>query len=137
MIEIPFYIPRTRYIEKIRPFSGSRIIKVLTGQRRTGKSYLFYQLMDEIRKQDEKANILYINTEFAEWRQIARAEDLYGYVRAKQVRGKHNYLFIDEIQEIERFEEAVKSLFAESRWDIYITGSNARLLSGELATYLA
>jgi predicted AAA+ superfamily ATPase len=138
MIEtFPDYIPRPLYVEKIKPYIGSHIIKVLTGQRRTGKSYILYQLVDEIRKGGKDPNIIYINTELAEFKELRTAEELYGFIKTKQKKRKGNYVFIDEIQEVDRFEEAVKSLFAEGAWDIYITGSNSRLLSGELATYLA
>ncbi|MDR1972331.1 MAG: ATP-binding protein [Treponema sp.] len=137
MIEtFPGYIPRLLYVEKIRPYIGSHIIKVLTGQRRTGKSYILYQLVDEIRKDSKEANIVYINTELAEFKGLRGAEELYGFIKSKQKKGKAHYVFIDEIQEVDRFEEAVRSLFAEGVWDIYFTGSNSRLLSGELATYL-
>jgi predicted AAA+ superfamily ATPase len=137
METIPKYIPRDLYIERIQPFIGSHIIKVLMGQRRVGKSYILYQLMDEIRKGDIRANIIYINTEFAEFRQIKTSVDLYDFIAARLRGNQGTYVFIDEIQEIPAFEEAIKSLFAEERCDIYITGSNARLLSGELATHLA
>jgi predicted AAA+ superfamily ATPase len=137
METIPKYIPRNLYFEKIRPFIGSHIIKVLTGQRRAGKSYVLYQLMDEIRKSHARANIIYINTEFAEFRQIKTDADLYDFVSSRLTAGQKNFVFIDEIQEIADFEQAVRSLYAEEKCDIYFTGSNAHLLSGDLATYLA
>jgi predicted AAA+ superfamily ATPase len=114
----------------------SHIIKVLTGQRRVGKSYILFQLMDEIRKDDGEANLVYINTELAEFRELKTHVDLYDFIAARLVAGKPNYVFIDEIQEIAEFERAVKSLFAEDRADLYITGSNSHLLSGDLATFL-
>jgi len=138
MIEtIPQYIPRPLYMEQIRPYIGSHIIKVITGQRRSGKSYIIYGLMDEIKKDKPKSTILYINTELAEYRDIKNEKDLYAYIRSRLKKGKNNYVFIDEIQEIAGFENALKSLFAEGMADLYITGSNSHLLSGELATYLS
>jgi predicted AAA+ superfamily ATPase len=131
------YISRDSYIRHLRPYIGSHIIKVLTGQRRAGKSYILYQLIDEIQKADPGANVVYVNTEFAEYRHIRTDADLYEFVESRFKTGRANYVFIDEIQEIARFEQAVRSLFAEETWDIYCTGSNARLLSGDLATYLA
>ncbi|GHU85209.1 ATPase [Spirochaetia bacterium] len=131
------YIPRNSYIERIRPFMRSHIIKVLVGQRRVGKSYILFQLMDEIKKDDGEANLVYINTELVEFRDLKTHVDLYDFVAAHLVAGKPNYVFIDEIQEIAEFERAVKSLFAEDRADLYITGSNSHLLSGNLAPFLA
>ncbi|MDR3283991.1 MAG: ATP-binding protein [Treponema sp.] len=130
-------IIRKAYTERVQPYIGSHIIKILTGQRRTGKSYILYQLMEEIKKTGPDANLIYINTEFAEFRDIQDGRDLYEYVSARLQSGKANYVFIDEIQEIAGFEQGMKSLFAEEKCDLYCTGSNAHLLSGELATYLA
>jgi predicted AAA+ superfamily ATPase len=131
------YIPRDSYIRRIRPYIDSHIIKALTGQRRAGKSYILYQLIDELRKTRPGANIVYVNTEFAEFAHIKTHDDLYKFASSRFKAGCGNYIFIDEIQEISRFEQALRSFFAEETWDIYITGSNARLLSGDLATYLA
>lgn len=132
------YIRREKYIEKIRPFIDKNIIKVLTGQRRVGKSYIIYQLMDEIRESVNNANIIYINCELEEFRGIKTSKDLYDHIQSKLVEDKSlNYLFIDEIQEIESFQDTLRSLLAEKKCDIYCTGSNANLLSGELATFLS
>jgi predicted AAA+ superfamily ATPase len=138
MIEtVPKYIPRPLYIERIKPYIGSHIIKVITGQRRAGKSYIIYGLIDEIKKEKPKSHIIYINTELAEFWNLKNGVDLYEYIASRLQKKKNNYVFIDEIQEIEGFENALKSLFAEGCADLYITGSNSRLLSGELATYLS
>jgi predicted AAA+ superfamily ATPase len=112
------------------------VIKVLTGQRRAGKSYILYQLMGEL-KEFAGTNVIYVNTEFADYRHIRTDTELYGFVNSRLKKRKKNYVFIDEIQEIRGFELALRSLFAEGRCDLYCTGSNAHLLSGELATYLA
>ncbi len=130
------YISREIYFEKIKPFIGKDIIKVLVGQRRVGKSYLFFQIMDEIQKQNSTANVLYINKELNEFEFLRTWQQLYDYIRSKAVAEQTNHIFIDEIQDISGFENALKSLVAEGGFDIYISGSNSKLLSGELASYL-
>lgn len=110
---------------------------MLVGQRRVGKSYLMLQLMDIIRHQDQKANIIYINKELFEHDTLRDYRDLMKTVNSQTNKEVNNYLFIDEIQDIENFEKAIRSLQAKGEHDIYITGSNAFLLSGELATYLS
>lgn len=132
------YFKRNLYIERISPFVNTQIIKVIVGQRRVGKSYLLYQIMDEIRARDPQADILYINKELFEFDDIKDYIDLIKYVRDKRKDTKQKcYLFIDEIQDIQYFEKALRTFFAEDGYDIYCTGSNANLLSGELATYLS
>ncbi|MBN2246872.1 MAG: ATP-binding protein, partial [Candidatus Aminicenantes bacterium] len=98
--------------------------------------FLLYQVMDEIRKVDKDAVIIYINRELYDFSALNTHEELYSYVKARTERKKKNYLFIDEIQTVSKFEHAIKSLLAEGNYDIYITGSNADLLSGEFATLL-
>jgi len=131
------YITRPVYTDRIKPFIGKQIIKVLTGQRRVGKSYIMFQLMDFIREENPSANIVYINCELEQFTHIQNSNDLNGYLRDKFPEETTNYLFIDEIQEIDSFQLTLRSLFAENKCDIFCTGSNARMLSGELATYLA
>lgn len=93
--------------------------------------------MDEIAKRDPESEITCINKELREFRELRDGENLYRYASAGKKAGRANALFIDEIQEIKGFEEALRSLLAKGGWDIYCTGSNAELLSGELATLLA
>ncbi len=131
------YIPRPLYFNKIEPFIGSGLIKVLTGQHRVGKSYVLLQLMDEIRKRNITATIIHINKEDYRFESIKNHSDLMAYLKSKTVEGSDHYLFIDEVQDIIDFELALRSLLSVDGWDIYITGSNATLLSGELATYLS
>ena len=131
------YIPRPEYIEKIKPFIGKDIIKVLVGQRRVGKSYLLFNLMDEIRKNHPKGSLIYINKEDYAFRDVRTWKDLYEFIKKEKGNRKFCYIFIDEIQEIEEFERALRSLLSEGTFDIFCTGSNARMLSGELATLLA
>ena len=131
------YIKRDIYIERIRPYIGKPIIKVLTGQRRIGKSYIMLQLCDEVKALDDKANVIYINCELEEFRKIRTSSGLYSHINRHLVVDKNNYLFIDEVQEIDSFQDALRSLLAEQKCDIYCTGSNANILSSELATYLS
>jgi predicted AAA+ superfamily ATPase len=112
-------------------------MKILVGQRRVGKSYLLYQLMDRISSLDPKGQQIYINKELHEFAAIRTAENLIAYVDSYRQSDRRLYLFIDELQEIDGFEKALRNFQAEGKIDIYGTGSNAKLLSGELATYLS
>jgi len=127
---------RPSYLNSIKPFIGKQIIKVLTGQRRTGKSYLMLQIIDFIKQNNAEANIISINKEEFEFDFIKNYTDLYNYVKEKSKETK-NYLFIDEIQEITEFEKAIRSLLHTGNYDIYCTGSNANMLSSDLATVLS
>lgn len=129
-------IKRTDYIKKIEPFIGKQIIKVLTGQRRVGKSYILLQILNRIKERIESPNIIYINMELEEFLTIKNHRDLLDYVNLNLNLSSQNFLFIDEIQEIESFQLAIRSLFADNKCEIFCTGSNAKLLSGELATEL-
>lgn len=129
------YINRPLYTERVRPFIGKQLIKVLTGQRRVGKSYILLQLMDVIKEQDPSAHIIHIDKEQLAFSAIRDSETLYEYV-CSQLGSSSNYLFIDEVQEITDFQLCLRSLLNENKCDIYCTGSNAKMLSGELATYL-
>lgn len=127
---------REKYLEKIKPYIGKNIIKVLTGQRRVGKTSLLKQIIDFIENEDSDTNPIYINKKLNTFKQIKTADDLFEYVTLKSKKGKVNYVFIDEVQEIENFEIAIRQLFAES-YDIFCTGSNAKMLSSDLATHLS
>lgn len=131
------YIKRPVYLEKIRPYIDKDIIKVIIGQRRVGKSYMLYQIMDEIITRHNHSQIIYVNKELDDFEKIRTYSDLLEYVKSKETGSGKKYLFIDEIQEIEGFEKALRSLQAKGDYDIYCTGSNAKLLSGELASYLS
>lgn len=130
-------IDRPIYTNRIMPFVGKGIIKVLTGQRRVGKSYILKQLQKVILEKEPEANIVYINMEFEEFRKIHNESDLFEYLKDKLPIDRSNYLFIDEIQDIDGFEHVLRSLQAKESCDIFITGSNAKMLSGELSTYLS
>lgn len=112
-------------------------IKVLTGQRRVGKSYLLFQLMEQILTEDSDAHIIYINREDLFFDFMKSSKELNDYVLENSRKDGRNYIFIDEIQDIVDFEKVLRSLLPDERNDIYITGSNARMLSGELATFLS
>ncbi len=130
------YKSRDIYIERISPYIDSNLIKVLVGQRRVGKSYIFFQLMEEIKKTNPSANIIYINKESYDFDSINDYRSLIEYVENNAVES-NNYLFIDEIQDIEQFEKALRHFSTSGKYDIYCTGSNAKLLSSEIATLLA
>lgn len=130
-------IKRTSYIDKIKPFIGKDLIKILTGQRRVGKSYLLKQLIQEIKETRSSVNIIYIDKELDEFSLITDSKNLHEYVVEHLLDGKENYLFIDEVQEIDSFQLCLRSLLNQKKCDIYCTGSNAAMLSGELATKLA
>lgn len=130
------YIPRPDYTKRIEPFIGKQIIKVLTGQRRVGKSYLMYQLMYLVREKYPASTVIYINCELEEFGHIRMHTDLLDYIRNIITDKGTFFLFIDEVQEIRSFEIALRSLLAEGACDIFCTGSNANMLSGELATFL-
>ena len=130
-------IKREQYISRIEPFIGRGIIKAFTGQRRVGKSYILFQLIQLIRDKEPDAPVVYINKEDLAFDSIRTASDLNAFVLARMDANRMNYIFIDEIQEIEEFEKALRSLLLKKNLDIYCTGSNANLLSGELATLLS
>lgn len=132
-------IPREDYIFKLKSFLDKPIIKVLVGMRRTGKSSLMRLIMSHLIDTGvDEQNIIYINKESLEFDFIKTYEDLYKYVKEnfKNISGK-KYLFIDEVQEIEYWEKAVNSFLAEDIADIIISGSNARIISSELASLLS
>lgn len=128
---------RKGYIDRIKPFMQKSVAKVLTGQRRVGKSFLLYQLIEEILGEEPDANIIYINLEDFAFSSLQTAEDLHSYIISHSKEKAKNYIFIDEIQDISGFEKVIRSLLLNEDNDIYITGSNAKMLSGELATYLS
>ena len=131
------YIERPLYIDRIKPYIGKSLIKVITGQRRVGKSCMLMQVRDLIMEKDPGTHIIFINKEQHEFAPITDHVTLLEYVGLHS-KGKGKVaLFIDEIQEIDSFEVALRDLSTRKKFDIYCTGSNARLLSGELATLLA
>jgi len=128
---------RNNYLKRIKPFVNKNIIKVLTGQRRVGKSSLLIQIKEEIRRSDKGSNIIYINKEDYEFNFIKDPNSLYNYVESKLSLKNNNYLLIDEIQDIYEFEKVLRHYQSKNNIDIYCTGSNAKMLSRELSTYLS
>lgn len=130
---------RNLYIDKIRPFIDKPVIKIITGMRRVGKSCLIKLIIEMLKQNPENKNaILYINKESLDFEFISDYRDLNRYVTKcfKGIKGK-KYLFVDEIQEIAEWEKAITSLFSQGNIDIYVTGSNAHLLSSEIATLIS
>ena len=130
-------IKREHYTDKVLNYIGKGLIIVLTGQRRVGKSCIMKCAMEVLKEQDKDANIIYINKEYAEFRTLKNDLDLSDYVSTQLKAKRKNYLFIDEVQDIESFENTLRDLQAREVCDIVITGSNAKMLSSELATYLS
>lgn len=133
-------ITRELYLEKLRPFMDTPVVKVFTGVRRCGKSVLLELVQDELRQKGiSTANILALNFESAADTRVRSCQSVLEAVSAqKKAAGTGRlYLFFDEIQELDGWETLVNSLLIDIDVDIYLTGSNARMLSGELATYLA
>lgn len=126
---------RQTYIDKIENYLGKDFIIVLVGQRRVGKSYTLKMIRD-LKEQDGNNNIIYIDKEKAEFDFIKTYQDLNEYIKSKYVRGKMNYILVDEIQDIEQFERTVRSYYSEPDAEVIITGSNAKMLSGDLSTLI-
>lgn len=132
-------IKRERYMGQIRPFIGKDLVKVLTGIRRCGKSVMLELIQDELVSTGiSHEQFISINLEQLENAHLCTAQTLHAKLRQRidKINGKA-YLFLDEIQEVSDWEQCINSLRVDADCDIYITGSNAKLLSGELATYLA
>jgi uncharacterized protein len=127
---------RDTYIGKIKAFMGSPIVKVMIGHRRVGKSFILFQLIELIKSEDNNANIIYINKEDIEFIDIISYRELHDYISIRLVGDRKNYIFIDEVQEIADFNIAIRSLALDDNNDIYITGSNSRIFSGDLANEL-
>ena len=131
-------VVRENYLKKIRPFYNSELIKVLLGIRRCGKSVLMKQIMQEIKTSGVKEEqIIYINFEDFQFKELCTAGALYEYIKERRVNEERYYLFFDEIQMVTEFERVINSFRATWDVSIFVTGSNSKLLSGELATYLS
>ena len=131
-------IARETYLTKLRNWRDKQVIKVITGIRRCGKSTMFTLFINELLKEGIASDqIIQINLEDIEYEDLLDYRSLYSYVKERLVPGKMTYIFLDEIQNCLDFQRAVDSLFIQPDTDIYITGSNAFMLSGELATMLS
>ncbi len=132
-------LKREIYLSRIRGFYDSNLVKILVGIRRCGKSVILKQIMDELREKDVDENhIIYVNFEFIEFEELQNYKKLNEYIKEKIVDKNKYYVFLDEIQKVEKFEDVVNSLRASiENISIFITGSNSKLLSNELSTVLS
>ena len=131
-------VERTEYLESIKAWREEQVIKVVTGIRRCGKSTLLKQYRDFLIGDGvSPEQIIFINFEELENEELQDYHKLYDYITERLVRDKYTYIFLDEIQKVDSFEKVVDSLYVKDNTDIYITGSNAYMLSGELATLLS
>lgn len=130
-------IERTNYIEKLLGWKDEQVIKVVTGIRRCGKSTLLRQYQDALRQRGvSNEQIISINFEELENEPLLDYHALYDHIKARLCGGRMTYIFLDEIQKVPFYEKAVDSLYVKENTDIYLTGSNAYMLSGDLATLL-
>ena len=127
-------IERKKYIKKLASAIGTPDIKVITGIRRSGKSKLLEALASCINKNISNANIIKINFNLLEFENLKEYHQLHTYIEDRYIKGANNFIMIDEVQMCEGFEKAINSLHTSEKYDIYITGSNAFLLSSDLAT---
>lgn len=130
-------IERPIYLDRIIRQLNRGMILVLVGQRRVGKSYILKSIADWISSNRLKSNVVFIDKEFDSYSFIKNAEDLYAFAIEKLPAGGDNYLLIDEVQDIEHYENALRSLYAEGRCQIVVTGSNAYMFSSEISTKLS
>ena len=130
-------IARPAYLNTIRPFMGKNIIKVLVGVRRCGKSTLLMLIRDELTTAGvDPSSMTYINFESAKASNLRTAETLQAYLDKRIKPGEKHYAFFDEIQQVEGWEQALAAFMVDYDIDLYVTGSNAHLLSSDLATYI-
>lgn len=127
-------IERKQYLDKMINVIGTPDIKVITGVRRCGKSKLLDAFKEYIEENIPDNNIIHINFNLPEYEHLLEYRPLYDYINSQYVKGKENFVFIDEVQMCNDFEKAINGLHATEKYDIYITGSNAFLLSSDLAT---
>lgn len=131
-------IERKEILEDLISLKDKNLIKVITGIRRCGKSTIFEIFQNFLKEQGvEEEQIITVNLEDGDFREIRTSKELYHYVTNKLIKDKKNYVFLDEVQQINNFQEGVDWLYVKKNVDLYITGSNAFLLSGELATLLS
>jgi predicted AAA+ superfamily ATPase len=130
-------IPREEYLERLRNLKHKKLIKIVTGIRRCGKSTVLEMFRDELLDNGVEENqIIFINFEDYENKSLRNPESLYDYIK-QRLTSKMNYIFLDEIQRVEDFPEVVDSLYIKDNVDLYLTGSNSSLLSSEIATLIS
>lgn len=132
-------LKREKYLSKIRGFYDSDLVKVLVGIRRCGKSIILKQIMEELKERKiNDDHLIYINFEFIEYEELLDYKKLNKFIKEKVIDEKRYYIFLDEIQKVDRFEDVINSLRASlSNLSIFVTGSNSKLLSNELSTVLS
>ena len=128
-------IERKQYLDKLRRIKGTPDIKVITGVRRSGKSELMKSFIRLLKEEEPGANIVFLDLLLHENENLLDKESLYERVKNSYCPNAKNYLLIDEVQRCHKFEEAVNWIYAEHKYEIYLTGSNAFMLSSDLATY--
>lgn len=131
-------IERVAYLNKLIALKDKQLIKVITGVRRCGKSTLMEMFQDYLKKNDiDDEQIIAINLEDYDFYELRNPQTLYRYVKERMIKGKKLYVFLDEIQHVENFPDVVNSLFIKKEIDLYLTGSNAYMLSSEIATFIS
>lgn len=130
-------INRELYMNKLIAYKDTEFIKIITGIRRCGKSSLLKLFMEKILEENKTANVIYMNFESFEFDDITNYKDMYNKIKEKINKKEKNYILLDEVQRIKEWEKAVNALTVDFNSDIYITGSNAYLLSSELSTFLS
>lgn len=127
-------IVREDYIDRLTSVKNTQDIKVITGVRRSGKSEILKDFVKYIKKEDKKSNVVYINLQDLDFEELLDYHKLNDYILSNYDKKKNNYLMIDEVQLCHDFEKTINSIHSKSIFDIYVTGSNAFLLSSDLAT---
>lgn len=131
-------IERKEYLEKLIGFKDKHLIKIITGIRRCGKSTLFEIFQNYLFENNvDKSQIITINFEDVDYEELTNYKALYDYISSRLIPDKMNYIFLDEIQNVSDFQKAIDSLFIKKNVDLYLTGSNAYMLSGEISTLLS
>ena len=129
-------LTRKYYADKVDSWIGKGNIIVLVGPRRVGKSYILKDFIERHSK-EEDINVIYVDKEKKGFKSIKTKDDLDNYIESLYMPGKHNCILVDEVQQIEKFEESICSWYTEDNTDVIITGSNSKMLSGDLSTLLA
>ena len=125
---------KREYLDNLINIIGTPDIKIITGVRRSGKSKLLEEFQKYIKNNIENYNIIFINFNSLEYENLQEYHELNNYVESRYIEGMKNFVLIDEVQMCEGFEKTINSLHASEKYDIYVTGSNAFLLSSDLAT---
>lgn len=129
-------LTRKHYADKVDSWISKGVIIVLVGPRRVGKSYILKDFIERHSK-EEDINVIYVDKEKKAFKNIKTKDDLDNYIESHYLPGKHNCILVDEVQQIEKFEESICSWYTEDNTDVIITGSNSKMLSGDLSTLLA